>query len=487
MERFLEVAFKQNHERKIIMQDKKDKSKAALLKEKLFMNRKNGCRKVSADDVKKADEFCEEYKNFLNQAKIEREAVIYALEAAKIAGFTEYDHNMTYKPGDKVYVNNRGKAIMLAVIGKNGTHNGVRLGIAHIDSPRLDLKPNPLYESNDLALFKTHYYGGIKKYQWPTVPLALHGVIVMKYGTVLTVDIGEDENDPCFCVTDLLPHLAADQMSQVMTKAFNGEHLNVLVGSRPFNEDEESESVKLNILNILFEKYGISEEDFLSADLHMVPASKARDLGFDRSMIAAYGHDDKVCAYPALMAAIDTELPDSTVITVLTDREEIGSDGNTGMKSTFLIDFISDLAEADGEKARHVMAKSTCLSADVNAAFDPTYASAFEANNSSFINNGAVITKYTGSGGKYSTSDASAEYMAKIRKILDDKGVLWQTGELGKVDGGGGGTIAKFVANFNADVVDLGVPVLSMHAPMEVVSKIDVYMTYRALYEFYMA
>lgn len=467
------------------MPENKEKTQAALMKEKLFMNRKNGCRKISSEELKKADEFCEEYKNFLDHAKVEREAVSYALDAAKIAGFTEYDPSKTYKSGDKVYVNNRGKAVMLAVIGKNGTHDGVRLGIAHIDSPRLDLKPNPLYESNDLALFKTHYYGGIKKYQWPTVPLALHGVVALKDGSVVDIQIGEDDSDPCFCVTDLLPHLAVDQMSQVMTKAFNGEHLNVLVGSRPFNEDEESESVKINVLNILFEKYGIKEEDFLSADLQMVPALKARDLGFDRSMIGAYGHDDKVCAYPALMAAIDTETPERTVITVLTDREEIGSDGNTGMKSTYLVDFIADLAEADGEKTRHVMRKTTCLSADVNAAFDPTYASAFEAANSCFINNGAVITKYTGSGGKYSTSDAGAEYMASVRKILDDAGVLWQTGELGKVDGGGGGTIAKFVANLNADVVDLGVPVLSMHAPMEVVSKIDVYMTYRALYEFY--
>lgn len=467
--------------------NKEEKSAAAKLKEKLFRNKKNGCFRVSEEDIKKSDLFCVEYKNFLDKAKIEREAVDYAIAAAEKAGFTEYDRSKTYSAGDKVYVNNRNKAIMLAVIGKNGTHNGVRLGIAHIDSPRLDLKPNPLYEANNLALFKTHYYGGIKKYQWPTVPLALHGVIALKDGTNVTVNIGENDDDPCFCVTDLLPHLANEQMSQLMTKAFNGEHLNVLIGSRPFSKDEESESVKLNIMNILFEKYGVTEDDFLSADLHMVPAGKAKDLGFDRSMIGAYGHDDRVCAYPALIAAIDTDTPDSTVITVLTDREEIGSDGNTGMKSTYLADFVEDLAKADGEEVRHVMAKSTCLSADVNAAFDPTYASAFEANNSSYINNGAVITKYTGSGGKYSTSDASAEYMAKIRKILDDANVLWQTGELGKVDGGGGGTIAKFIANLNADVVDLGVPVLSMHAPMEVVSKLDVYMTYRALYEFYNA
>ncbi len=463
----------------------KEKSQAKQLKEKLFMDKKHGMLQISDEEAVKADVFCDGYKDFLNRAKTEREAVTYAVRAAQAHGFTEYDRTKTYQAGDRVYVVNRHKAVMLAVIGKNGTKNGVRLGIAHIDSPRLDLKPNPLYESNDLALFKTHYYGGIKKYQWPTVPLALHGVVAMKDGSVIDVCIGEEEDDPCLVVTDLLPHLAVEQMSQVMTKAFTGEHLNVLVGSRPFNRDEESENVKLHILHILFEKYGMTEEDFLSADLTMVPAFKAKDVGLDRSMIGSYGHDDRVCAYPALMAAMDVKAPESTVITVLTDREEIGSDGNTGMKSTYLADFIADLAQADGMALRHVMAKSTCLSADVNAAFDPTYASAFEANNSCYLNKGAVITKYTGSGGKYSTSDASAEYMAQIRNLLDKNAVLWQTGELGKVDGGGGGTIAKFVANWNADVVDLGVPVLSMHAPFEIVSKLDVYATYRALYVFY--
>ena len=463
----------------------KEKSQSKQLKEKLFMSKKGGMLKVSAEEVANADAFCEGYKTFLDNAKTERDAVKFAVAKAKENGFTEYDCTKNYNAGDKVYVNNRNMALLLAVIGKNGTKNGVRLGIAHIDSPRLDLKPNPLYESNNLALFKTHYYGGIKKYQWTTVPLALHGVVALKDGSVMDVNIGEGENEPCFVVTDLLPHLAVEQMSQVMTKAFNGEHLNVLVGSRPFNNDEESENVKLNVMNILFEKYGIIEEDFLSADLTMVPAMNAKDVGFDKSMIGSYGHDDKVCAYPALMAVLDVKEPESTVITVLTDREEIGSDGNTGMKSTYMADFIADLAKADGMELRHVMRKSICLSADVNAAFDPTYASAFEPNNACYINNGAVITKYTGSGGKYSTSDASAEYMAQVRKILDDKKVLWQTGELGKVDGGGGGTIAKFVANLNADVVDLGVPVLSMHAPFEVVSKLDVYETYRALFEFY--
>ena len=462
-----------------------EKSAAALLKEKLLIKKKSGTKRLSEEELKKADDFCVGYCDFLNSGKTEREAVRTAISIAEKNGFTEFDRTRNYSAGDKVYVNNRNKALMLCVIGKNGTKDGVRLGIAHIDSPRLDLKPNPLYESNELALFKTHYYGGIKKYQWTAVPLALHGVAVLKDGTVKDVYIGDDENDPCFVVTDLLPHLATEQMTQTMVKAFNGEHLNVLIGSRPFSNDEESENVKLNIMSILYQKYGFKEEDFMSADLTMVPAARARDVGFDRSMIGAYGHDDKVCAYPALMAAVDTKCPEQTVITVLTDREEIGSDGNTGMKSTYMVDFIADLAEADGTELRHVMEKTICLSADVNAAFDPTYASAYESNNSCYINYGAVITKYTGSGGKYSTSDASAEFMAKVRKILDDADVIWQTGELGKVAGGGGGTIAKFVANWNADVVDLGVPVLSMHAPFEVVSKIDVYETYRALYEFY--
>lgn len=464
-----------------------EKSEAKQLKEALMIKKESGAKKVKEEVIAKADEFCEEYKNFLDKAKTEREAVAYAIKAAKKAGFEEYSYDKKYKAGDKIYVNNRNKAVMLAVIGKKGTKKGVRLGIAHIDSPRLDLKPNPLYEANDLALFKTHYYGGIKKYQWTAIPLALHGVVAMKDGTTVDVSVGEKSSEPCFCVTDLLPHLAKDQMQKPMVKSFTGEELNVLVGSRPFSNDSESEQVKLNILKLLNDKYGITEEDFLSADLELVPAFKASDLGFDRSMIGSYGHDDRVCAYPALMAALDAKNVEQTVITVLTDKEEIGSDGNTGMKSTYMNDFIADLAAQDGMELRHVLAQSTCLSADVNAAFDPTYASAYEANNSSYINGGAVITKYTGSGGKSGTSEATAEFMAKVRSVLDNAEVLWQAGELGKVDQGGGGTIAKYVANFNVDVVDLGVPVLSMHAPFEVVSKLDVYMTYRAIYEFYKA
>ncbi|MEE0060758.1 MAG: aminopeptidase [Acutalibacteraceae bacterium] len=465
--------------------DNKEKSQAAQLKEKLFIKKQIGIKKLSADEIAKADDFCKGYVEFLDNAKIEREAVETSVKIAQANGFTEYDCNKQYNAGDKVYVVNRKKNILLAVFGKKTVDNGVRFAIAHIDSPRLDLKPNPLYEANDLALFKTHYYGGIKKYQWTAIPLALHGTVAFKDGSTVNVNIGENDTDPCFCVTDLLPHLAKDQVTKPMAKVFTGEDMNVLIGSRPFSNDEEAELVKLNILNILFEKYGILEEDFLSAELTLVPAFKARDIGLDRSMIGAYGHDDKVCAYPALMAAVNTEAPEYTAITLLVDKEETGSDGNTGMQSAFMEHFVNELADSQGVKAYTALNNSKCLSADVNAAFDPTYASAYEPNNSSYINNGVVITKYTGSGGKYDTSDASAEYMAEIRSMLQREDILWQTGELGKVDGGGGGTIAKYVANLNVDVVDLGVPVLSMHAPMEIVSKIDVYMAYRAFCAFF--
>ena len=465
---------------------KEGNNKVDEMKEKLFINRKNGVLKLDEGQIKKADEFCEDYKKFLNNVKTEREAVSYAIELATQAGFEEFDINKKYNPGAKIYYVNRDKSIITAIIGRKGTTEGVKIAVAHIDSPRLDLKPNPLYEKNELALLKTHYYGGIKKYQWTTIPLSLHGVIVKKDGTLIKVCIGEDESDPVFCVTDLLPHLAKDQMAKTMQKGIEGERLNVLIGSRPFKSDEGSELVKLNIMKILNEKYGIVESDFISAELELVPSFPARDLGFDRSMIGSYGHDDRVCAYPALKAMLDFEgIPENTILTILADKEETGSDGNTGMNSSFFRYFIADLANMDGEHYRHVLSKSKCLSADVNAAFDPTYSEQYEDNNSCYINQGAVITKYTGSGGKYSTSDACAEFMAYIRNYLEEEEILWQTGELGKVDAGGGGTIAKYMANLNVDVVDLGVPVLSMHAPFEVVSKIDVYMTYRAVKSFF--
>ena len=462
-----------------------EKNKTQELREKLLCDTK-GFKALSADDIAAADEFCEGYKKFLNASPVEREAVVYTVKAAEAAGFAPFDPDKTYKAGDRVYLVNRDKAVALAVIGKNGVKNGARLAIAHIDSPRIDLKPNPLYESNDLALFKTHYYGGLKKYQWTAIPLTLHGVIVKLDGTRVDVKWGDEADESCFCVTDLLPHLAQEQVTKPMAKVFTGEDLNVLVGSRPYPEaEDEKELVKLNVMAILREKYGMTENDFLSAELCLVPSFKAKDIGFDRSMIGGYGHDDKVCAYPALMAAINANDVEQTCITYLTDKEEIGSDGNTGMQSDFLRYFIYDLAKLDGVEGYRAMSKSTCLSADVNAAFDPTYASAFEAKNSCYINGGVVISKYTGHGGKYDTSDASAEYMGAVRTLLEKNNIQWQIGELGRVDLGGGGTIAKYVANMNVDVIDLGVPVLSMHAPFEIVSKTDVYMAYRAFYEFF--
>ena len=460
-----------------------EKSKTTLLKEKIMMTEPKGVKALSEEEIKKADSFCDGYKKFLDNSPVEREAVRYTVELAKKAGFAEYEQDKEYKAGDRLYYVNRDKAIALVVIGKNGVKNGARLAIAHIDSPRVDLKPNPLFEANNLAFFKTHYYGGLKKYQWTTIPLSLHGSVVKLDGTRVDICWGDDEDESCFCITDLLPHLAREQASKPMAKAIEGENLNVILGSRPYDADsDEKDLVKLNVMAVLNEKYGICEGDFLSAELCLIPSFKSRDIGFDRSMIGGYGHDDKVCAYPAVMAALDVEMPEQTCITYLTDKEETGSDGNTGMQSDFLRFFIYDLAKQDGVDGYRVLSKSTCLSADVNAAFDPTYASAYEANNCSYINNGVIISKYTG---KYDTSDASAEYMGKIRAMLENNDILWQVGELGKVDGGGGGTIAKYVANMNVDVVDLGVPVLSMHAPFEIVSKTDVYMAYRAFFTFF--
>lgn len=463
----------------------KEKSRAEELKEKLFYNPKHASEVISQEETDKADTFCEEYKNFLNKAKTEREAVVYVLEKAKKNGFVEFDRAKKYNAGDKVYYNNRGKSIILAVIGKKGLESGTRLSAAHIDSPRLDMKQNPLYEDTEIAYFKTHYYGGVKKYQWTAIPLSLHGVIVKRDGTKAYVNVGEDDNDPKFVVTDLLPHLAAEQMKRTLADGIRGEELNILIGSRPFKDDEASEKVKLNIMNILFEKYGIIESDFLSAELEAVPAFKSCDIGFDRSMIGSYGHDDRVCAYPAAEAIFNIENPEYTAITVLTDKEEIGSDGNTGLNSSYFKYFVADLANMQGVNYHTVLSNTHCLSADVNAAFDPTFPDVSERRNASYINKGVVITKYTGSRGKAGTSDASAEYMGKIRGMLDGAEVVWQSGELGKVDAGGGGTVAMYLAALDIDVVDLGVPVLSMHAPFEVVSKLDVYMAYRAFKTFF--
>lgn len=457
---------------------------AEQLKDRLYYKRKNG-RLVSSDEtLNKADEYCEGYKSFLNKAKTEREAVKAATQMAKANGFSEFCRGKSYKAGDKVYINNRGKTLALAVIGEQPVEQGVNITAAHIDSPRLDLKPNPLYEDTDLALFKTHYYGGIKKYQWTAVPLSLHGVFVLKDGTVKEVSIGENENEPKFVINDLLPHLASEQIKRPLNEGVKGEELNVLVGSHPFKDDKGSELVKLNILKLLNEKYGVTEEDFLSAELEMVPAAKSTDIGFDRSLIGSYGQDDRVCAYPALTAVLEVEKPEKTALAILTDKEEIGSCGNTGLESDFLRFVIGDLAKMQNGDPTVALRNSKCLSADVNAGLDPTFQDVMEKKNASFLNYGVVVTKYTGARGKSGTSDASAEYVAQIRNMLDNAGIIWQTGELGKVDIGGGGTVAMFIANMGVDVVDLGVPVLSMHAPFETTAKFDVYMCYRAMYEF---
>ncbi len=460
-------------------------SKNEELREKLYYDPQHGCKVMDEAEVKAADDFAEGYKKFMSACKTEREVVEYTVALAKANGYVEFDSKSQYKPGDKVIYVNRGKAVILAVIGTKPVEEGVRIAAAHIDSPRLDLKPNPLYEDSELALFKTHYYGGIKKYQWTAIPLALHGVVIKADGTSVKVNIGEDEGDPKFVVTDLLPHLAADQMKRTLAEGIKGEELNVLVGSRPFKDDEGSDSVKLNIMNILFEKYGIIEPDFLSAELEVVPAFGADDIGLDRSLIGAYGHDDRVCAYPSLMAILEAGVPEYTVLTVLADKEETGSEGNTGLDSFYMAYFIGDLARMQGGVASIALSNSECLSADVNAAFDPTFAGVLERRNAAFANKGIVVTKYTGSRGKGGTSDASAEFMGRIRKLFNENGVVWQVGELGKVDEGGGGTVAKYVAYHNIDVVDVGVPVLSMHAPYEVVSKIDLYMAYKGFLTFF--
>lgn len=466
---------------------KKTKGDVAELAKELLNDRTHGAVRLDEAELKKVGKFAEGYKAFLNAAKTERETVDFAVEAAEKAGFVPFDAAHKYAPGDKVYYNNRGKAICLAVIGKEGTKNGVRIAAAHIDSPRVDLKPIPLYEANELALLKTHYYGGIKKYQWTAIPLSMHGKIVRRDGSEITVNVGEKADDPQFCITDILPHLGKDQMAKTLGDAFTGEDLNILAGSLPVSDEKGEQLFKLNVMKILNEQYGIVEQDLISAELEFVPAFRAADIGFDRSMIGAYGHDDRVCGYPALEAIFNCKAPQQTVITVLADKEEVGSMGNTGLASEYLRYFVADLAAQDGMEARHVFQKSTCLSADVTAAFDPNYPSAYEANNSCYLNHGVGISKYTGSRGKGGSNDASAEFVGQVRRIFEDHDVIWQIGELGKVDQGGGGTVALEVSRLGADVIDVGVPVLSMHAPFEVVSKLDVYMAFKGFKAYFEA
>lgn len=462
----------------------KKETTAKELKEQLFLQKKNAYLRMSDAEIKKCDKFCEGYKAFLDAAKTEREAADFIEREAKAKGFVPFDKNKTYKAGDKVYYVNREKSVILAIIGKEPIENGVNLVAAHIDSPRLDMKQNPLYEKDDIGYFKTHYYGGIKKYQWPTVPLSLHGVIIKADGTKITVSVGEDESDPVFCVSDLLPHLANSQYKRPTTELIRGEELNIIIGSRPFKDDEASEKVKLSLMLLLNEKYGITEGDFLSAELEAVPAFKARDIGFDRSLIGGYGQDDRVCAYTELMAVLNAKSVKRTAVAILTDKEETGSDGNTGLRSAYLKYFIADLAATFGVRGREVLSNSRCLSADVNAAYDPTFPDVFEKNNACVLNGGVCVTKYTGSRGKSGTSDASAEFVGEVRRLLDSKGVIWQTGELGKVDIGGGGTVAAYIANLNVDTIDVGVPVMSMHAPFEITAKTDVYAAFKAFEAF---
>ncbi|MBQ6019979.1 MAG: aminopeptidase [Clostridia bacterium] len=461
-------------------------SEAKRLKEQLFYSPAHADDFLIDADKAQADEFCEGYKSFLDAAKTEREAADEIIRMAEENGFTRFAKHTLYAPGDKVYFPIRGKAVILTVFGRRDLADGVRIAAAHIDSPRLDLKPNPVYENTDIAYFKTHYYGGIRKYQWPTIPLALHGVIVRADGSKLAVNIGEDDGDPRLVISDLLPHLGAEQSKRTLSDGIKGEELNVIIGSRKF-PDCDTDAVKLAVLKLLYEKYDITERDFQSAELEIVPAYKACDIGLDRSLVGAYGQDDRVCAYTAVMAALDAETPEYTCLSVLADKEEIGSEGNTGLNSQFLAQFIADLCAAEDADADDVLRAGECLSADVNAAFDPTFPDVFEKNNSSYLNRGVVITKYTGARGKSGTNDASAEFMGKIRGILDSDSILWQTGELGKVDAGGGGTVAKFIASLGVNTVDLGVPVLAMHAPFEVTSKYDVFMAYKAFCAFFKA
>ena len=459
------------------------KTEGQKLEEKLCFKPKH-IAKDHPKEIEKAIEFAEGYKTFLDHSKIERECVQYSVAMAEKAGYKPFGRGIKGKSGDKFYYVNRGKNLFLVTLGKKLLNEGIHFNIAHIDSPRIDLKPNPLYETEELAYFKTHYYGGIKKYQWATIPLALHGRIMTADGKAIDLDFGEKEGDPVLVITDLLPHLGRSQGERKLSEGIKGEELNVLLGSLPVEDTEVKEAFKLKILSILHDQYGITEKDFMRSELTLVPAQKAVDVGLDNSMVGAYGQDDKVCAYTALMAELESKNPEYTSLTALVDKEEIGSTGNTGMESDALLHFIEDLAECEGERVRDILRNSLCLSSDVNAAYDPTFSDVYEKQNSSFFNHGPVLTKYTGVRGKGGSNDASAETMQKVIGYMEEAGVPWQIGELGKVDEGGGGTIAMFMGNMDVDTVDLGVAVLSMHAPFELTAKLDVYYTYKAFLAF---
>lgn len=458
------------------------------LREKLFDKKENGWKKVNDEEKKKIFEYSKGYMDFLNKAKTEREFVKNAKELADKNGFKDIMEFNTLKPGDKVYFVNRNKSMYLAIIGTESIENGLHIIGSHVDSPRLDLKPNPLYEDTEMAYFKTHYYGGIKKYQWTTIPLSIHGTIVKTNGEKIDICIGEDENDPIFTITDLLPHLAQDQMEKKLKNGIDGEDLNLLIGSIPYDADV-SEKVKLNILNILNNKYGITESDFLSSEIELVPAFKARSMGFDNSMVAAYGQDDKVCVYTSLTALMNINNPETTAVCIISDKEEIGSMGNTGMESavfdTFIAEILNKLNVNNANVLDKVFCKSKMLSADVDAGLDPIYSSVSEKNNASYLGRGIGLCKYTGARGKSGASDANAEFVAEVRNIFERNNIRYQISELGKVDIGGGGTIAYILANKGIEVIDCGIPVLSMHSPYEVTSKLDVYEAYNAYLAFW--
>ncbi len=459
----------------------------------ITLERKNIWESSTPELKKAVFDFSDGYKDYLNKGKTERECVLYSVSLLREKGFVPLEEKETLVPGDRVYVLNRNKNVLAAVIGQTPITDGFSLIAAHIDSPRLDLKPQPFYEDQELCLLKTHYYGGIKKYQWTSIPLSLHGVVCKKDGSVVEIVVGEDAADPIFTVTDLLPHLAKEQAEKKLGQAITGEALNILIGSIPTDNDDEKEKVKAAILNIIFEKYGIAEEDFISAEIEAVPAFAAQDLGFDRSMVGGYGQDDRICSYAALKGLFDLDKPSKTAVCFLADKEEIGSSGNTGMRSRFFENSIAELCAKTSDAPysdmllRRALSKAKCLSADVGAAIDPTYPEVSERKNTAFLNHGVFLMKYTGSGGKSGSSDASAEYVAEIRALFDANEVVWQAGELGKVDMGGGGTVAHYLAAMDMDVIDCGTPILSMHAPFEVASKADLYMTYRAYLAFYQA
>ncbi len=453
-------------------------------KENLIYSKTNYYEKCDEAEIRTAYDYCVGYCDYMDNSKTEREAVKTSIALAEKNGYKPYSFGMTVKAGDKYYYNNRGRNLYLFRIGSEDINNGVRIVASHIDSPRLDFKQAPIYEDGGFCFAKTHYYGGVRKYQWVAMPLALHGTIVKKDGSSIDIKIGDEYGDPVFYINDLLPHLAKDQNAKTLGTAIPAESLNIVLGSRPISDDDASDKIKLNILSLLNEKYGIIEEDFLSADIFVVPADKARDVGFDRSLISAYGHDDKVCAYPSLTALFKSDDSTHTVMVVLADKEEIGSEGNTGMQSALFTDILGAITTELGGNIYTVKANSKCLSADVNACYDPNFAEVYEARNSAKINCGIAMSKYTGSGGKGGTNDAPAEYVAWVRKIFEDNGVIWQAAELGKADQGGGGTVAKFIAKHNIETVDLGVAVISMHAPYELVSKTDVYTAHKAFLAF---